>query len=124
MVKTSVADATRAWAAGSYPVAAGVELLIHAGLLGENVPWLDTLSSSQPQMMAVDVDRLLDEADHWSDGQRRIARVAACLLGGPPVDLADTVTSLDRARLALILAALAHANGAGELHPWPAAAGG
>ena len=63
MVKTSVADATRAWAAGSYPVAAGVELLIHAGLLGENVP----------------------------------RRVAACLLGGPPVDLADTVTSLDRA---------------------------
>lgn len=65
-------------------------------------------------------------------------RIAASLLSGPPVDLAEDVPGLDRHNAALVLAAIAHANGShessdmtfdtdgkpagfhalGSLHPW------
>lgn len=46
--------------------------------------------------------------------QRAIVAIAASLLGGPPVDLEDTASSLDRQSLTLVLAALAYAAGSDE----------
>jgi hypothetical protein len=47
-----------------------------------------------------------------SGSENRVLRVAASLSGlGVPVGLSDTVTGLDRDNLALVLAAIFHANG-------------
>jgi len=50
-----------------------------------------------------------------SGSVNRVLRIAASLSElGVPVDLADAVTGLDRHNLALVLAALSHANGSHE----------
>ncbi len=50
-----------------------------------------------------------------SGSDNRVLRIAASLSElGVPVDLADAVTGLDRRNLALVLAALSHANGSHE----------
>jgi len=49
-----------------------------------------------------------------SGSEIRVLRIAASLAAGIPVDLADAVTGLDRHNLALVLAALSHANGSHE----------
>lgn len=57
---------------------------------------------------------LLRETGAWSGGERRLVRIAASLLGGPAVDLSEDVPGLDRQAAALVLAAIAHANGSHE----------
>jgi len=50
-----------------------------------------------------------------SGSDNRVLRIAASLSeDGVPVDLSDAVTGLDRRNLALVLAALSHANGSHE----------
>ncbi|WP_448811707.1 hypothetical protein [Agromyces bauzanensis] len=128
----------RAWAGGLYPTEAGVELLIRQGkAIREGAPWL----ARHGDLVAIDVNRLLDAAGAWSGGERRVATIAASLLGGPAVDLSEVIPGLDRDNAALVLAAIAHANGSHEhsgvrfndegvpvgffqeatLYPWPAA---
>jgi hypothetical protein len=141
---TNIDDAVRAWANGIYPTEAGAELLIrHGKAIYEGAPWLtelDPLDDSRPRMASIDTETLLEETGAWSGGERRIVRIAASLLGGPPADLANDIPGLDRTTMALVLAALAHANGshehsavefdergipvrvggmAGSLYPWP-----
>ena len=83
---TTTADALRAWAKGIYPTEAGVELLIRSGrAVSDGAPWITR------------------------DGD-----MAASLLGGPAVDLSEDVPGLDRQAAALVLAAIAHANGSHE----------
>lgn len=65
-------------------------------------------------MAWIDVDELLRETGAWSGGERRLVRIAASLLGGPAVDLSEDVPGLDRQAAALVLAAIAHANGSHE----------
>lgn len=96
----------RDWARGNYPTEAGVELLARSGLLYERAPWL--------REGRVDVETLLDESGVLSGGEQRIVRIAASLLGGPPVNLADNLPGLDRRGVNLVLAALAHAAGSHE----------
>lgn len=91
-------------------------------------------------MVAIDVDELLDGTGAWSGGELRIVRIAASLLGGPADDLSEEIPGIDRQNAALVLAAIAHANGShehgaitfdadgaphrapnpGSLYPWPA----
>lgn len=49
-----------------------------------------------------------------SGGGTRLLRIAASLLGGPPVDLSRNLAGLDREHLQLVLAAIARANGSNE----------
>lgn len=111
--RAGVQEALRAWAKGLYPAEAGVELLIRQGkAIYEPAPWLEELERPEgPSMVSIDVSRLLEEVGAWSGGEQRVVRIAASLLGGPPVDLAEEISGLDRPALALVLAALAHANG-------------
>lgn len=125
---TSIEDATRAWAKGIYPIEAGVELLIrHGKAIYENAPWLIDLRddralevvgvqhhAEERTHVAIDVDRLLEHAGAWSGSERRIARIAASLIDGTPVDLNDALPGLDRTTLTDVLAAIAHANGSHE----------
>lgn len=139
-----LADALRAWAKGIYPTEAGVELLIRQGkAIYEGAPWLtdlDPADTTIPRMVALNPKVLLEETGAWSGGEQRLVRIAASLLGGPPVDLANDIPGVDRTVLALVLAAIAHAGGshehpdlqfdehgiptytgrqAGPLYPWP-----
>jgi hypothetical protein len=116
-------------AVGDYSAEAAVLLLANAG------HWL-------PQLQAAGLVSLLDDVDGeglwaqvaWpevdaalragSGSQLRLLRAAASLADGQPVDLSDLAAGLDRAALALLLAAVAHAGGShGDDQPplaaWP-----
>lgn len=112
---TTIEDAVRAWARGICATEAGAELLIRQErTIHEGAPWLTDLESpdpTAPRMVAIDVDTLLKRTGAYSGGESRVIRIAASLLGGPAVDLAEDVPGLDREHAALVLAAIAHANG-------------
>ncbi|TYL50444.1 hypothetical protein [Agromyces mariniharenae] len=107
---TEIATRVRAWAKGMYPTEAGAELLIRHGAIHDGAPWL----TDHGGLTSIDTFVLLDETGAWSGGERRIVAIAASLLDGAPVDLCDIIPGLDRKNLALVLAAIAHANGSHE----------
>lgn len=135
--------ALRAWAKGSYPLEAAVELLIRAfgGRFAEpGNPWIADAHTGQPWL---DVDAMTDDAmGGLSGGELRYLRIARSLAGGEPVRLDGDIPGLDRDRTQLVLAAIAHAAGShqqpgpmlfdtqgratgfdeppGSLYPWPA----
>jgi hypothetical protein len=147
---TSVHDQTitalRAWAAGSYPLEAAVELLARAcdGRFTQPCqPWIGTGAGTPPRAW-LQAEILADAAvgSLHSGSERRLLAVAASLAGGTPVDLNEIAPGLGRDLLDLVLAAIAHAGGshehallrphpalggalvptrelAGSLHPWP-----
>lgn len=108
----TIAQALRAWAKGIYPIEAGVELLIRTGLTGG--PWVRCNTEARDRWW-VDVDEINPNTiGTYSGGQRRLLRIAASLLGGEAANLYEDVPGLDRAHLALVLAAIAHAGGSHE----------
>jgi hypothetical protein len=102
----------RAWAEGSNPLAAAVELLIRSGLVYTGAPWVKTDNAWQTS--AVDFDRLGYEIGALSGGEQRVARIASSLGQGAPVDLREDVAGLDLEYTRLVFAAIAHAAGLGE----------
>ncbi len=134
---TAVIDGVRAWARGMYSTEAGDELLIRAGRTHDGAPWLRR-SADSPGRVWVDTEEPLGCAAAWSGSERRLAAIAASLLAGAPVDLAEELPGLDRQQL--VLAAVAHAAGShqhfepliddagrwrgsrqlGTAYPWPA----
>lgn len=115
---TDITAAIRAWANGLYSTEAGVELLIqHGRAIYEGAPWI-TLHPSTSQgalsVASININKLVYGSGAWSGGERRVVRIAASLLGGPAVDLAEEIPGLDREALGLVLAAIAHAGGSHE----------
>lgn len=117
----------RAWAAGSYPLTAAVELLARAfdaRFTRPALPWIATRDDSTdadratPARWWLDADALALAAQDgpYSGGERRLLAIAASLAGGGPVDLCEAVPGLDRGLLDLVLAAIAHAGGSHD-HP-------
>lgn len=105
---TSLTERLRAWAKGLYPVEAGVELLIRQGkALYDGAPWIH----DDGDRAWLDPQTLLRETGAWSGGEKRIVAIAASLIGDSRTNLSDEVSGLDRHGLALVLAAIAHANG-------------
>lgn len=112
---TGLATDLRAWAKGMYATAAAVELLIRHGRLAyEGAPWIRT---SEHGTTWVDPTALREESGYLSGSERRVAAIASNLLGGPPVDVAEVLSSLDPRSLAVVIAALTLAGG-GTPH-WP-----
>jgi len=108
---SDIESRVRAWAHGLYPTEAGVELLIRQGkAIREGAPWL----IPHADLVSIDVGRLLEAAGAWSGGERRVVAIAASLLGGAAADLSEVIPGLDRYNAALVLAAIAHANGSHE----------
>lgn len=135
----------RAWAKGVYHVEAAVELLIRGGWAQARRPWIDECDTYEgdptPPMFYVDWDKLDYEMGPYSGGERRFLTVAV-MLGKDQFD----VSGLDRSKVDLILAAIAHTAGTHEgrhtevvpkpgggfdlefgpaytsLHPWPVTA--
>lgn len=99
----------RAWADGSNPLAAAVELLIRGGLAYGGAPWVRTDHGWETS--AIDFDRLGYEIGVMSGGEQRLARIASSLGQGVPVDLREDVAGLDLDHARLVMTALAHAAG-------------
>ena len=111
--------ALRAWAKGIYPTEAAVELLIRTGLASTGDTWVQP--GEDPGWWWIDFEGLagaLNEGTPHSGGERRLLSIAASLGGYSPegFGLADALPGLDRKRLALVLAAVAHAGGSHEHH--------
>jgi hypothetical protein len=104
----------REWAEGDYPTEAAVELLIRAKggrFAHESQPWIERLGPSL-SLCRVDWNRLHDELDIFSGGERRILNVAVSMGSREhPVDLSSNLSGLDDDLLLLVLAATAHAAG-------------
>jgi hypothetical protein len=106
----------RAWARGLDATEAAVELLARSfgGRFAERrYPWI--MSDDGEGWCWLEPDQLTGPATAGlSGGERRLLAIVASLAGGRPVDLADTLTGLDRDTIALVLAAIAHASGSHE----------
>lgn len=80
----------RAWANGDYPTEAAVELLVRAKggrFARESQPWIERPWPSSA-LRCVDWDRLHDEVDAFSGGERRLLNIAVSMgTSKYPVDL-------------------------------------
>lgn len=155
-----VHDGLRAWAKGLYPLEAATELLIRGGFAQASQPWVKPCDTDWPDREHwhwIDFAAIPDHVGTASGGERRFLLFAASL--SDVVDLGeqrigDLVSGVDRSKVDLILAAIAHAAGTHEhsvmrsvtvqgsqgpfvarmpdpsagyappLHPWPAVGGG
>lgn len=136
MPDTPVSD-LRDWAKGSYPLEAATELLIRGGYAQSWRPWV---LERDHEGWWIDFESIPSQAAAMSGGEFRFLRVAASMSGEMPDNPPwDTVSGLDRAKVDLVLAALAHAAGTHQgseivyeddkpvgfkrhdesLHPWP-----
>ena len=116
----SFEDGLRAWAKGDYTYEAAVELLIRTGwtdwgafrddFVGERewdgLPWIDF--EALGDVLRGEKESAVMAA---SGGELRVLRIAYSLAGN---GLSNTIPGLDRDRMALVLAGLAHANGSHE----------
>ncbi|WP_149203846.1 hypothetical protein [Actinotalea subterranea] len=137
------AERLRAWAAGSHPLVAAVELLVRAfdGRFAQpGQPWIRIEANGY---VWLDDEVLHAGLGPLSSGERRVLDVV-CALAEPSrtLHLADALVGLDRRHLDLVLAACAHAAGShehaelsvdpatrevrvrhlGSAHPWPTTA--
>lgn len=106
----------RAWAKGSYPEEAAVELLARSfggRFASTGWPWVRPCEGGG--WFWLDPDAIWTGSGGLSSGERRLLNVVAALVGGQPLaDLGGTVAGLDRRNLTLVLAALAHTAGSHE----------
>jgi hypothetical protein len=105
----------RAWARGLFPLEAATELLIRAGFARAQDPWVrrETSRTSSPDAVWIDFAAVSAFVEPMSAGERRLLLFAASLSGvdeAPAVRLGE-LTSVEPRRLALLVAALAHAGG-------------
>lgn len=103
----------RAWAAGSYAVEAGVELLARAcrgRFTDPGWPWI--LPGADPGTWFLDVSTIPEATVGLSRGEQRVLAVVASLVDDVPLhDVAGVLAGVDRPHLGLIVAAFAHAGG-------------
>ncbi|WP_454049858.1 hypothetical protein [Cellulomonas sp. Marseille-Q8402] len=105
----------RAWARGLFPLEAATELLIRAGFARAQDPWVRREPSDANPSDAVWIDFAAVSAfvEPMSAGERRVLLFAASLSGvddAPAIRLGEMM-SVEPRRLALLVAALAHAGG-------------
>ena len=105
----------RAWAKGMYTTEAAVELLIRGfdgRFAAAGNPWIIDNDNGGHW---VDFQTVPEQTGALSTGERAYVHIAASIgLGGsdgPTVNLSDTIASLGREQLDMVLAGLAHANG-------------
>ncbi len=135
----TLAGELRSWAQGLYPLEAATELLIRSGYAQSWRPWVRDREYGGHW---IDFESIPAHTGGMSGGERRLLLLAATLsdVVGAPFSLGDLVSGLDRDKVDLILAAVAHAAGTHEgsrfvydddgkpvgvepitssLHPWP-----
>lgn len=144
VTSVDTAEDLRAWAHGIYTTEAAVELLIrgfHGRFAEVGNPWIEPNDHGG---FWVNMEAIPGNVGALSSGERAYMLIAASIgLGGADgdnlaVNLSDTLPSLGRQQLDLVLAAMAHAGGSHEhsdvvvgqdrmatiirlssLYPWP-----
>ncbi len=113
MGEPATAAGLRAWAHGSQPDEAAVELLLGAcgGRFAQPSDFIR--AGSEPGTWWIDTDLLADWVvdNPWSSGERKVVALAASLLGATPIILGDALPGLDPDIFALVQRAIAHAHG-------------
>lgn len=104
-------QALRDWARGLLALEAATELLVRGGYAGASRPWVR--HSEDDGRPWIDFASVPEHVGGMSGGEQRYLRIAASLGADFPIILADELAGLDRAHLALVLAAIAHT---GEAH--------
>lgn len=108
----------REWARGVYPVEAATEALIRGGYAQSWRPWVRPHEDADDSHW-IDFEHLLDHVGAMSGGQQRfLAVVSAIGSGSVAVSLYENFSGIDRDRIDLLLAALAHAAGTHEGTVW------
>jgi hypothetical protein len=106
----------RAWAAGDFALEAATELLIQAfdGRFAESGrPWIHPTVHGH----WIDFATIPEQIGALSGGEQRVLRIAATIGSAEPViNLRDCLLGLDRLRLDLVIAAVAHASGCDRIH--------
>lgn len=116
---TALEEALRAAAAGVLADEAAAGLLAGAGCFTRRADFTsrftETAEDGGVLLAWVDwsaVSAALDAGElPASSGEKAVARIAASLAAGIPVDLRGTVTSLDNRNLALVTTAIRHSAG-------------
>jgi len=114
-----LADQLRAWARGTYPDEAGVELFISHATFLHRADFTSrfiatTTSSDGTSLAAIDwpaAITALGASLPCSGGEQRMLRLAASLAGGIPVNLRDALTGIDDHNINLVITAVMHASG-------------
>lgn len=103
----------RAWAEGSYPDEAAVELLARAfGGRFASTEWPWVRQCDRSRRYSLHPDAIWTGTSLLSGAERRLLNIVATLSGRQPLaDLAGVLAGLDRYNLALVLAAFSHASG-------------
>lgn len=115
------AEGLRAWAKGLYPLEAATELLIRGGFAQKWRPWVHPCDDDWTDRQGwhyIDFEHLPEHIGGASGGERRFLLFAASLSDrcdlGERERLGDLVSGLDRSKVRLMLAAVAHAAGTHE----------
>lgn len=111
-------DHLRRWARGITATEAATELLIRSfggRFARAGNPWVRSDPDGQTW---IEWECIPDSIGALSGGEQRLLRITASIGGGVLVDLGGAL-SLDERHSGLVLAAVAHAGGYGDLHPWP-----
>lgn len=116
---TALETALRTAAAGILADEAAAGLLSGAGCFTRRADFTsrftETAEDGGVLLAWIDWDAVVAALDAGqlpsSSGERAVARIAASLAAGIPVDLRGTVTSLDSRNLALVTTAIRHAGG-------------
>jgi hypothetical protein len=122
MTADDLTAALRACAAGTYPLEAGVALLISNGTFIHRPDFTSrfittgtSISNGTTLMADIDWDAAITALNAGelpcSGGERRVLQLSASLAGGIPVDLRDAVTSLDDSNVARLVTAILHGSG-------------
>ena len=108
---TDTTAALREWARGMFTTEAATELLIRSfqgRFAAAGNPWVLT---GDDHGLWLDFDAIPSLVGALSSGERAVLLIAASIGGNSEVNLGNGVCSLDHDHVALVLAALAHANG-------------
>ena len=119
---TQLQAALRACACGLYPTEAGVELLINHATWLRRTDFRDrfihqsaSITDGLTKMAEIDWPAAITALDHGdlpgSSTEQHILRLAASIADGLPVDLRDTLTSLDDRNINLVITAVLHTSG-------------
>lgn len=107
---TDTTAALREWARGTFTTEAATEPLIRCfrgRFAAVGNPWVLT---GDDHGLWLDFNAIPSLVGWLSSGERAVLLIAASIGGNTEVNLSNSVCSLDRGHVALVLAALAHAN--------------
>ena len=120
-IREAYAEELRAWAKGVHHTMAATELLIRGfdgSFLNPGYPWMEVNGSDG--MPWINFEVIPEHIGAKSGGERRFLLVVASIASSQVDVCLWEALSMDKKHTELVVSAVAHASGFGELYPWPA----